>query len=76
MKYEKLHGYVFRCIECGEPGRWLWWWNRRNGMPSHFKRMCKSCGRKSGYKFLGNNINGINHGGGKSGKIYLLSRRG
>ena len=62
MKYERLHGPEFRCRECGARGRWLWWWNRRNGMESCFRRYCKKCGRRKGWKFLGYEINGINHG--------------
>ena len=52
MKYEKLHGRVFRCVGCGAHGRFLWWWNRKNGMNAIFTRFCKKCGRKRGYKFI------------------------
>lgn len=76
MKYERLHGPVFRCRECGAPGRWLWWWNRRNGINSHFMRLCKKCGRKSGFKFLGYDINVINHGCKNKTHFYVLERTG
>lgn len=62
MKYERLHGPLFICRGCGTRGRWLWWWNRRNGIKSRFIRMCARCGRKSGYKFIGYDINKVNLG--------------
>lgn len=62
MKYERLHGPVFICRGCGTRGRWLWWWNRRNGMNAKFVRMCASCGRKSGYKFIGYDVNKVKLG--------------
>lgn len=62
MKYEKLHGRVFRCVGCGAHGRFLWWWNRKNGMNAIFTRLCKKCGRKRGYKFINEDLNKINLG--------------
>jgi len=75
MKYERLHGPLFICRGCGTRGRWLWWWNRRNGIRAHWVRMCPDCGRRSGWKFMGMEINSINHGS-KGSKIFSLSRRG
>lgn len=62
MKYERLHGSVMSCRECGARGRWLWWWNRRNGMKSIFRRFCPKCGRARNYRFIGFEINKINLG--------------
>lgn len=76
MKYERLHGHIFKCILCGSSGRWLWWWNRRNGINAHFMRICPSCGRNKKWKFLRNDLNQINHGCKGTMNIYSLAVRG
>ena len=76
MKYERLHGPLFICRGCGTRGRWLWWWNRRNGAKMHCRKMCPRCGRRCGWKFMGMDINRINHGSKNTMKIFSLCRRG
>ena len=73
MKYERLRGPVFKCRKCVRPGRWLWWWNRRNGMNVKFIRMCASCGRKSGYKFIGYDLQKVNLG--MSERVYYFKNK-